>query len=171
MLLTFSYRGRYDSFNSARQGTSDTRKAEMVTPGESQGLEILLDRHSDRQTCKRQTKVMYNAQYQRRNSFCHGDRIQGHDLYCSKKPSSNCFQVHLGHPTEFPSLKSRHFNLAPGKRHSIEISATKVTEQCQGQGSNMRTLFGKGPWIFSFVQCPHCLHSATPNLGKLVHFF
>ena len=119
------------------QGTSDTQKAEMVTPGESQGLEILLDRHSDRQTCKQQTKVMNNAQYQRRNSFCHGDRIQGHDLYCSKKPSSNCFQVHLGRPTEFPSLKSRHFNLAPGKRHSIEISATKVTEQCQGQGSNM----------------------------------
>ena len=114
----------------------------MVTPGESQGLEILLDRHSDRQTCKQQTKVMYNGQYQRRNSFCHGDRIQGHDVYCSKKPSSNCFQVHLGHPTEFPSLKSRHFNLAPGKRHSIEISATKVTKQCQGQGSNMSLISG-----------------------------
>ena len=147
----------------------------MVTPGESQGLEILLDRHSDRQTCKRQTKVMYNAQYQRRNSFCHGDRIQGQDLYCSKKPSSDCFQVHLGHPTEFPSFKSRHFNLAPGQRHSIEISATKVTKQCQGQGSNMSLIsghsLGRVPDFFSFAQCPHCLHSATPNPGKLVHFF
>ena len=130
----------------------------MVTPGESQGLGILLDRHSDRQTCKQQTKVMYNAQYQWRNSFCHGDRIQGHDVYCSKKPSSNCFQVHLGHPTEFPSFKSRHFNLAPGKRHSIEISATKVTKQCQGPGIKHEfdkgTFFGKGPWFFFFRTMP-----------------
>ena len=36
-------------------------------------------------------------------------------------------KVYLGQPTEFPSLRTRHLNLAPGRRHSVQISASKVT--------------------------------------------
>ena len=35
-------------------------------------------------------------------------------------------QVFFGHPTEFPSLRTRHLNLAPGRRHSLDISASKA---------------------------------------------
>ena len=46
--------------------------------------------------------------------------------------------MYLGQPTEFPSLRARHLNLAPGRRHSVEVSASKVV--IRNPHENMQSL-------------------------------
>ena len=185
-------------FMSVNHQGKDAEEVEVarVVPGENLGLEMVVDRHSNRQTmtskailpydihlpiwicesspyateqhkqCLKSTLnvsesgqivlekikgVLYDVNHTKSsnlNAHCSGSvmelplhwslasRYMSHNrhTYIFNLSSYNggifkhtpILQVFFGHPTEFPSLRARYLNFAHGRRHSLDISASKA---------------------------------------------